>query len=308
LINNEESVMTMDMKTLNMRRMWGWALAIAVLYPLAASGQQSCRAEGGLMPMKELPEASGVAVSRKSPGVLWSHNDSGEPVLVAVGADGSPRGRVWIAGAAVEDWEDIDVGPCPGGSCVYIADIGDNNARRGSVTIYRVAEPDAGAERSPRAESMRLTYPDGAKDAEALIVLPNGTLLVVTKGERSAVALYRAPGKFANGTTVALEPVATIVEGNKRDGVARQQRITGASASRDGRWIALRSLSAITFYQTADLESGKVQEVFRYDVSPVGERQGEGIAFGDDGTVWLSSEGGGAKRPGTLAKLQCTLK
>jgi hypothetical protein len=258
------------------------------------------------MPVKGLPEASGVAVSRKSADVLWSHNDSGEPVLVAVGTDGETRGRVWIAGAAVEDWEDIDVGPCPGGSCVYIGDIGDNNGRRGSLTIYRVPEPDPVAERSPRAESMRLTYPDGPKDAEALVVLPNGSLYIVTKGERSAVTLYRA-GSFTNGTTVRLAPVATIVEGNQRSGVARQDRITGASASRDGRWIVLRTLSAVMFYRTSDLESGNVREEFRYSLGTVGGLQGEGVAFADGGTIWLSSEGGGAGRPGTIARISCTL-
>lgn len=281
-------------------------IGLGVMAPAMARAQQSCQAEGRLMPVKGLPEASGVAVSLKSAEVLWSHNDSGEPVLVAVGTDGEPRGRVWIAGAAVEDWEDIDVGPCPGGSCIYIGDIGDNNGKRGSLTIYRVPEPDPTAERSPRAESMRLTYPDGPKDAEALVVLPNGSLYIVTKGERSAVTLYRA-GSFTNGTTVRLAPIATIVEGNQNAGVARQDRITGGGASRDGRWIVLRTLSAVMFYRTSDLESGNVREVFRYSLGTVGGLQGEGVAFADGGTIWLSSEGGGAGRPGTIAKLSCML-
>lgn len=258
--------------------------------------------------MKGLAEASGVAAGRKSPGIVWSHNDSGEPTLLAVSADGASVGRLWIARAAVEDWEDVAVGPCPDGSCVYVGDIGDNHGRRGSVTVYRVPEPDSGGDgRSRKTESMRLTYPDGPKDAEALAVLPNGMVYIVTKGERSAVTVYRTPGPFTNGATVRLEPVATIVEGAPAVGVPRQDRITGADASSDGRWIVLRSLSAITFYRTSDLESGRVREVLRYDVSGLGERQGEGVAFGAGGTIWLVSEGGGAGRPGTLAKLTCTL-
>lgn len=258
--------------------------------------------------MKGLAEASGVAASRKLPGVLWAHNDSSEPTLVAVSADGASVGRLWIARAAVEDWEDVAVGPCPGGSCIYVGDIGDNNARRSSLTIYRVSEPDSGGDvRSRKTESMRLTYPDGPKDAEALAVVPNGSVYVVTKGERSAVVLYRTPGPFTNGATVRLEPVATITDAARGVGVAKQDRITGADASSDGRWIVLRSLSAITFYRASDLESGRVREVLRYDVSGLGERQGEGVAFGEGGTIWLVSEGGGAGRPGTLAKLTCAL-
>jgi hypothetical protein len=281
-------------------------LALIWIMPRTVSAQSSCRADGELIRIKGLPEASGVAVSRKSPGVLWSHNDSGEPVLQAFNADGASVGRLWVARAAVEDWEDIHVGPCPDGSCVYVGDIGDNNARRGTVTIYRSPEPDSmGDVRSRKTESMRLTYPDGPKDAEALIVLPNSWVFIVTKGERSPVVLYRTPYPFMNGATARLEPVATILEGTR--GVPRHDRITGADASSDGRWIVLRSLSAITFYLTSDLESGRVREILRYDVSGLGELQGEGVAFGDGGTVWLVSEGGGAGRPGTLAKLTCTL-
>jgi hypothetical protein len=277
------------------------------LEPSPAGAQQaSCRVEAASTPVQGLPEASGIAASARSPGVLWSHNDSGEPVLVAFSPDGATLGRTWIAGAAVEDWEDVNVGPCPDGSCVYIADIGDNNARRGSLTIYRVPEPDSTAARSHRAESMRLTYPDGPKDAEALLVIPNGSIYIVTKGERSAVTLYRA-GSFNNGTTVRLAPIATIVEGNQRTGVPRQDRITGASASRDGRWIVLRTLSALMFYRTSDLESGNPREMFHYSLGSVSGRQGEGVAFGDGGTIWLSSEGGGAGRPGMITRLSCTL-
>ena len=285
-------------------------LALSSLSAIPAGGQQSCRAAGQLMSVNELPEASGVANSRKTPGQLWLHNDSGQPALFAVAADGTLRGRVRVYGAGVRDWEDIDVGPCPQGSCIYIGDIGDNNAKRRDIVIYRVPEPEANAGTSAPSESMRLTYPDGPRDAEAFFVLPNGNLFIVTKGERGPVALYRIPEAFRNGATVKLERVATIVEseGNSGATVARPNRITGAGASRDGRWIALRSLHAVTFYAAEDFTAGNIKEVLRFDVSAIRERQGEGVAFGDDGTVWLSSEGGGSARPGTIARLDCTLK
>jgi hypothetical protein len=257
-----------------------------------------------------VPEASGVAVSRRTPGLLWLHNDSGEPNLFAVATDGSLRGRVYVSGASAGDWEDIDVGPCPQGSCVYIGDIGDNRGRRREVYIYRVVEPDAGAATSAAAESMRVSYPDGPRDAEALMVTPDGNLFIVSKGELGPVALYHVPGTFKNGTNVQLERVATILdaEGGSTGRVARPDRITGASASRDGRWVVLRTLYRLTFYNAAEFTAGNIHEAFQFDVTSLRERQGEGVAFGEDGTVWLASEGGGNKRPGTIARLECVLR
>src|SRR5437867_6651927 len=80
----------------------------------------SCRVAAGPVALGELPEASGVAVSRRSPGVLWEINDSGQPLLFALDPSGAVKGRVRVTGAAVEDWEDLEVGRCPGGSCIYV--------------------------------------------------------------------------------------------------------------------------------------------------------------------------------------------
>jgi hypothetical protein len=277
--------------------------------PVRGSGQQSCRVADQPVNVA-VSEASGIAASQHTRGQLWLHNDSGEPTMFAVSADGSTRGQVYVSGASAGDWEDVAVAACPLGSCLYIGDIGDNSGRRREVFIYRVPEPDSGATVTTRAESMRVSYPDGPRDAEALFVLPNGSIFIVSKGERGAVALYRVPQPFENRASVPLQRVATLVEaeGGSAGRVARPNRVTGASASPDGRWVVLRTLYALTFYEAAAFTTGDIREVFRFDLSGIRERQGEGVAIGNDGTVWLASEGGGNKRPGTIAKLTCTLQ
>ena len=294
-------------------RRTAWSL-LAVSFALAATAavsaaQHSCRVAGEAVNLQGLNEASGIAVSRRTAGILWSHNDSGEPALIAVSADGTTRGRVYVSGGD-GDWEDVAVGPCPQGSCVYIGDIGDNDGRRREVFIYRMPEPDTGANVSVRAESMRLTYPDGPRDAEAMVVMSDGTLFIVSKGEAGAVALYRVPKPFENGARAQLERVTTLVEpaGGSTGRVARRSRVTGAGSSPDGRWVVLRTLDTIAFYEAETFSAGNPRVAFRFDVSGAGERQGEGVAIGDDGTVWLASEGGGNNRPGTIARLECTLK
>jgi hypothetical protein len=270
----------------------------------ARPGAPGCRVEAaGVALPDDVHEASGVAVSRAAPGVLWTHNDSGEPRVLAVGTDGAARGRVRVAGAAVEDWEDVAVGPCPGGHCLYLADIGDNRAERARITVYRLPEPDPAAATSAPAEALHAVYPDRAQDAEALFVTADGGVFVVTKGETGPVAVYRFPQPLRPGTEVTLEKVATLAGDQQR----RKERITGASASPDGRWVVLRSLESLSFHRAADLAAGRTGEAVRFDVREAKEAQGEGVALADDGTVWLASEGGKKKDPATLARVACTL-
>jgi hypothetical protein len=285
-------------------------LAFLVFAVSCAEAQKySCRVTGESVALPDLPEASGLTASHRTPGQLWSHNDSGEPTLFALTTAGAVQGRVRVTGAQVGDWESISVGPCPQGTCVYIGDIGDNNAKRRDITIYRVPEPEPGAKATADLQSLRATYPDGPQDAEALFVMPNGAVFVVTKGEKGPVALYRVPAHFGKDAQVQLERIATVIQNDKKQkqGVAPRLKVTGASASPDGRWIALRTLDAITFYVASEFLVGKIREVLRYDLSQARERQGEGVTFAEDGAIWLASEGGGKSRPGTLARLDCTL-
>ncbi|HEX9611134.1 MAG TPA: hypothetical protein VF978_04545, partial [Gemmatimonadales bacterium] len=91
-----------------------------------------------------LTESSGVAVSRTHTGVLWTHNDSGDgPYLYATDLRGGDRGFLRVSGAEAIDWEDMALGPCPlRGTCLYLADTGDNLEVRPSVTVYAVPEPE----------------------------------------------------------------------------------------------------------------------------------------------------------------------
>ena len=261
-----------------------------------------CRPAGGLTKLEGLPEASGLAISRRSQGWLWTHNDSGAPVIFAVSASGAISARLRLTGAQVEDWEAMAVGACPGGSCVYIADIGDNDASRKRITVYRVAEPANGEASLQVKDAFHATYPDGAHDAETLLVSSDGSLYVVTKGETGGVSLYRFPRELRPGATHQLERVGKPRDSNK---VAEGSRVTDGTLSADGKWVALRSKTRVWVYPASEFLSGSWTGAREVDVTSLGEPQGEGIAMGTDGTIYLAGEGGGKKQPGTLARLSC---
>ena len=190
-----------------------------------------CRPAGALVTIPELPEASGVAVSRRIPGRLWSHNDSGQPILTALDAHGRVTGQLRITGATVDDWEAVAVGACPGGSCVYVGDIGDNDARRKRITIYRFPEPAETDTAAAATDAFHATYPDGAHDAEALLVMPDQTIFIVTKGDTGAVALYRFPATSDRAR-------ATSSNGSAMPARTRPARKNGSPMGRSRRTVS----------------------------------------------------------------------
>lgn len=272
--------------------------------PIAAqqppSAAPRCSA-GPLVRVRDIPEGSGVAASRRTPGRFWTHNDSGQGGLVAVNERGSVTGHVQLPGIAIDDWEAIAVGPCTGGSCVYIGDIGDNEAGRPQITIYRFREPD-GAGRAAAAEVFHATYPDDAQDAETLLVTPKGDILVVTKGETGPVALYRFPAGVKPGSTVKLERVGKPRDGGK---ASPDDRITDGAISPSGARVVLRTQGALIFYSASDLLAGNWREQGRFGLRALGEPQGEGVTFADDSTLYVVGEGGGTSQFGTFARLTC---
>lgn len=267
----------------------------------------------------EVRETSGIAVSAHGTDVLWTHNDRGnDPILYSVSADGRLLNRVAVPGAVLEDWEDIEAGSCDAGRCLYIADIGDNTGTRESITIYEVVEPAPDAESTLPARPLHARYPDGPHNAEALFMLPSGDLFIVTKGDDGPLMLYRYPaamaetnpgagalaggGSGAAGDTVTLEKVR---EGHTPEG--RGDLVTGAAASPDGRWVAVRTYSTLYFYPADSFVSGDDVVPVTVDLRPLGEGQGEGVAIEADGTVWLTSEAASRRALPRLARLSCTL-
>jgi hypothetical protein len=266
----------------------------------AQASTEICRSPQVVGALPDLREASGLAASRRTPGLLWSHNDSAAPVVHGIGFDGTRRGRVQVAGAAVEDWEGVAVGACRGGSCLYVADIGDNDGVRASITIYRVPEPLPGDSSTEAAEPLRLTYPDGPHDAESIFAAPDGTLFIVTKGEGTPIHLYRVPREASSTASARLEHVAQLTT----QGARRASRITDGAASPDGRWVVLRTADALHFYRLNELTSGRSTTPLAFDLRALKEPQGEGVTWADASTLFLAGEG---PRGGTLARITCQL-
>ena len=276
--------------------------------------------EVGAVP-DELKESSGLAISRTQPGVLWSHNDSGDgPSLYAIDISGKLLGVFRVSGAMARDWEDISSGPCPAemstpappekSACLFIADTGDNNQVRPDVSIYIVVEPrvaDAGAGSSVAARTLRYRYPSGPTDAEALAVKPNGDLTIVSKGRSGTIDFYSIPAASVTKAIASSEIVTAIFAGNT--GIRPDQRIgrlvTAAAVAPDGMTLAVRTYYQVYFFKQVT-RRGQLRWEDIGDSCALGdaEPQGEGIDYLDSKTLLLTSERARG-RPGSIHRLQC---
>jgi hypothetical protein len=252
----------------------------------------------------EVRETSGLAQSRRDPTLFWTHNDSGNaPDLFGIRLGGELVGRVRVQDAKAEDWEDLEAGPCESGSCLFVGDIGDNDADRESITIYEIPEPEPSAPESSPARVLRARFPDGARDAESLFVLPSGDLFIVTKGRQGAIALYRYPSPHRPNETVTLERIRELAP----QPADEKDRVTGATSTPDGRWVAIRTYRTLFIYPAAALVGAGPVQPARVDLEPLGEIQGEALVLGDDGNVWLTSEAENKKDTARWGRLKCTL-
>jgi hypothetical protein len=269
-----------------------------------------------------LRESSGIAVSRTQPGVLWTHNDSGnDPNLYAIDTTGRLIAVIRVTAAVLVDWEDIATGPCPSTvavepagavSCLYIADIGDNDRVREELTVYIVVEPrlDRSGPKPDEvpAQSFRYRYPGGPDDCEALAVLPNGDVTLVSKGRSGSIHFFRIAGPRAAAAVASGQVLVAEDDGDA--GIQPNARIgrlvTGAAVSPDGGTLAVRTYNEVFFYRGADQgEAGtRWQNLGQPCFLGGAEPQGEGIAYLDNETLLLTSETASG-RQGTLHRLRC---
>ena len=249
----------------------------------------------GVVSIGGLQEASGIAASRRNPGVLWVHNDGASGAVHAVGMNGA-RLATFFLGRAVSDTEDIAVGPGPvaGLSYLYVGDIGGNKPRR-DVQILRIPEPvvDPGWAGNPPTvffsgvNAFTVSYPDGKYDAESLMVDPRSSDVFVVTKQGGTARVYRANFNFrAPGSQTSWGFVTSVPFG----------LVSGGDISADGTQIVLRREDYAQTWERFNGEWIGVSLSRRGTgipvIGPPQEPNGEGIALLPDGSGYVTiSEG-----------------
>ncbi|MEU0136401.1 WD40 repeat domain-containing protein [Streptomyces sp. NPDC006296] len=223
-----------------------------------------------------ITESSGLAASRIHPGVYWTHNDSDDgPYVYAVDSrTGKTVATVTMEGVGEpRDVEAISLGP---DGDLYVGDIGDNlDGTWDHVWIYRFPEPERLADTTVRATQYDVTYADGARNAEALMVHPvTGRVYIASKNEEGG-GLYEGPQRLTAGG------------GNVFRRVGEVPWVTDGAFSPDGRELVLRSYFSARRYAFEDGRLGA-----DHAVSAPLQRQSESVTYTADGSAMMfGSEG-----------------
>jgi hypothetical protein len=244
--------------------------------------------QAGVVRSNLIREASGIVASRQNPGVLWVHNDSGDEARVyAIDAKGDFLGTCNIRGAKARDWEDIAVGPGPDPNqhYLYIGDIGDNQAKYPDVTVYRAPEPKVEAARAfgtmttEMADAIRLTYPDGPRDAETLLVDPlTRDIYIISKRELFS-KVYRAGFPQSTTEPTRMEAVAVMPWGFAVAG----------DVSPDGSRVIVRGMfNASIWMRPAGEPLWRAFSGKQLQLPLINEPQGEGICFDSEGLGYFT--------------------
>lgn len=221
-----------------------------------------------------IKENSGMSRSTYRRKTMFVHNDSGGgPQFFALGAHCKTKAVFDVPGAPARDWEDMATGPH---HTLWFGDIGGNNPRE-VVNVVKVKEPRKLKSRDLDHTAYPLTYPDGAHNAETLLVHPRtGRVYVVTKSPQGG-AIYRAPKTLDTAGPNTMKRLGDAPIG-----------LTGGDFLRDGSRIAIRGYTKLYLYRSINDTTPRMTRLPK-----AAQKGGEAIAFKRGGALVFGSEGVG---------------
>ena len=228
---------------------------------------------------KKIEESSGLVTSAINPGMFWTHNDSGaDAELFLIDQEGNIHLKVFLSGPDSFDWEDI----ARHGTDLYIADMGDNDAKREHIIIYKIKEPRWDSLQTQLTldsfEQMSLQYAEGARDAESLLFdHRTQELIIVTKREKNC-HVYAFPFE-AN-----IDPISITSKGTLPATLFTAGDIHPSTGE-----ILLKNYKKIYYWGASEKTAVlRIAEGPDYTLPYKEEHQGEAIAWTDEGFVTLS--------------------
>ncbi|MBN2596987.1 MAG: hypothetical protein JXR82_09425 [Marinifilaceae bacterium] len=235
--------------------------------------------------------------------LFWINNDSDcEPKLYAYNGKGKIEKEVEITNAKNIDWEDLAADQ----NYIYIGDFGNNFGCRKDLRVLRLKKDDLGASELAKVNAdvidfewadqdnftMRLQKHDF--DCEAFLSYGDSLFFFTKNWANYKTRLYSASKNIkAQKLKVKAEFNANML-------------VTGADVSSDGKLLALVGykdyLSYIILFYEFEGTNFFGGKSLRIDLSPLGRAQTEGIVFGENDSLYISTEQ--TKLPQSIYKVE----
>jgi hypothetical protein len=257
---------------------------------------------------ERLNELSGMACSRRRPGLFWAHNDSGDEARIYLfDLQGRDLGSCLLAGVTNNDWEDMASFLVDGKPHLLIADAGNNGLAAAVHMLYVIEEPPCDPQRGvtvkevPVVRTIYFSFEDDHRNCEAVGVDPTDkTILLVSKEWFNSCHVYALPWpKDDHGVRPDVPPNKALVA--RLIGTIELRQVTGMDVSPDGRRAIV-----LTYHNAFEYVRGEKDGWAAAFARPPREiplpfrPQGEAICYGPDGkTLYTSSE----RRPTPLIEV-----
>ncbi len=262
-----------------------WIACLAMLFD-GGVWRLSWAAEPILVRASEITESSGLAVSQLQPEIFWTHNDSGDSARIfAIDRGGNVTGVASLAEVQANDFEDMASYRDGGRPRLLVADVGDNRASRDHVRIYLFDEPDPrGRSVVKQFQTLRLRYPDGPRDCEAVAVdLENRKIVFVTKSFLPLARVYQSRLPAVDEPTDAEGEVGVL----DYLGTVPIPLVTAMDVDpQRGTIVLVNYFQAFRFPHVPGWHRALPES---YGLPNL--RQIEAVAFDSEGEVWVTSEG-----------------
>lgn len=216
-----------------------------------------------------LPPVTGLAADGQQQ--VWWASGAKDGKLHALDAQGKVTGEVGY-GVTPESVQAVAVRR----NKVWVGDVGDPGRTRKALNVYAVEAQAGGLPRvgeTAKATRYELVHPDGARDAAAMTVSPNGRIYVITRGEGAGI-FRTVPNPAPGGITNQLTRIGDAPAG-----------VTDATYTSDGTKLVLRTSTTVHVY-----DGNSFQQVAAAQLPEGSQGQGLATALQGEGLV-VASEG-----------------
>ena len=269
---------------------------------------------GSVSKALKLPEISGIACSRVTPGYIWMQSDDYEDRIIATTKKGAKLyTKVTFTTQIRWDWEDMSGGVYDGKNYLFIGAFGDNDEDDGNYHIVYFEEPaidSLNPNITITPSYIKYQYPEGRyHNAEALMYdNRTQTIYIITKVYYNVCQVFKLPFRLDYGTEMqTVEYVCDLGVKSDLGAGSRPDKgfhlVTAADISPDGKYILIKNhnntnanYSWILLWQRQGEES--VDETLKNGTpEPLGcysyEWQGEAICWLDNNTFYTTSDSDG---------------